>query len=157
MTSEEISLIKRLWESGKGATTIAKLLPYKEHTTIKEINKLRQNGVLDGRSGKTKEKTKSKILQAYNSGITSPHDIAEMFDLKVSTVNTVLSNSRLNRKRPKHNYAKRELSERTKQILTDIKSGVVLSEVAIKHNVTKQWVSKIKKKYYERENSNESI
>ena len=155
MTPEEINLIIELWNDGKSASVIAKLLPYKEHRVIKEIVKLKQNGVLKGNSGRTKQKALGKILQAYNSGITNPHDIAEMFGLKVGTVNTILGNSKLDRKRPTHNYVKRELDEKTIEILQEIENGVSLSEIARKYNCSRQWVSKIKKKYYEREQNNE--
>lgn len=147
MTESEIKLVERLWASGKGVGEIARLLPYKEYIAIREIRELKRNGVLKGRSGKSRANTQAKVLQAYNDGITSPYEIAEMFGLKVSTVNWILGNSKLDRKRPKHNYKQYPLCEKTQQIITEIKSGKPLHEIAKAHGTSRQYVHKIKNKY----------
>lgn len=147
MTESEIKLVERLWASGKGVGEIARLLPYKEYIAKKEIAQLKQNGVLKGRSGKTATKTLGKVLEAYNDGITNPYDLAEMFGLKVGSVNTILSNSKLDRKRPKHNYKQYPLCEKTQQIITEIQSGKALHEIAKAHGTSRQYVHKIKNKY----------
>jgi DNA invertase Pin-like site-specific DNA recombinase len=156
MTESEIKLVERLWESGKGVGEIARLLPYKEYIAKREIAELKRNGVLRGRSGKTKEKTWGKILQAYNGGKTNPYEIAEMLGLRVNTVNHVLSNLSLKRKRPRHNYANIEIGDKTKDILSEIKNGGVLSEIARKHGVSRQYVHKLKNKYAKREQNNDT-
>lgn len=147
MTESEIKLVERLWASGKGVGEIARLLPYKEYISIREIRELKRNGVLKGRSGKSQANTQAKVLQAYNDGITSPYDLAEMFGLKVSTVNWILGNSKLDRKRPKHNYKQYPLCEKTQQIITEIQSGKPLHEIAKAHGTSRQYVHKIKNKY----------
>ena len=147
MTESEIKLVERLWASGKGIGEIARLLPYKEYIAKREIAELKQKGVLKGRSGKTATKTWEKVLQAYNNGITSPYDLAEMFGLKVSTVNWILGTSKLDRKRPKHNYKQYPLCEKTQQIITEIQIGKPLHEIAKNHGTSRQYVHKIKNKY----------
>lgn len=147
MTEQDKNLIVRLWESGEPSTAIVRLLPYDTQTAKSMIMELRQNGVLKGRSGKTATKTWGKVLQAYNDGITSPYDLAEMFGLKVNTVNWILGNSKLDRKRPKHNYKQYPLCEKTQQIITEIQSGKPLHEIAKAHGTSRQYVHKIKNKY----------
>ena len=147
MTEQDKNLIVRLWDSGEPTTAIVRLLPYDTQTAKSMIMQLRQNGVLKGRSGKTATKTWEKVLRAYNDGITSPYEIAEMFALKVGTVNTILSNSKLHRKRPKQNYKPFPLCDKTQQIITEIKSGKPLHEIAKAHGTSRQYVHKIKNKY----------
>lgn len=145
MTEQDKNLIVRLWESGEPSSAIVRLLPYDTQTAKSMIAKLRQNGVLKGRSGKTQSKTWEKVLRAYNDGITNPYDIAEMFGLKVGTVNTLLSNSRLHRKRPSYNY--KPLCDKTNEIITQIKSGKSLSEIAKAYGTSRQYVHIVKNKY----------
>lgn len=147
MIEQDINLIIKLWENGESINSIIRLLPYKENVTRKEIAKLRQNGTLKGSSGKTKAKTWEKVLQAYNGGITSPYELSETFGLKVGTINTILSNSHLDRARPKHNYKPYPLSAKTQLILQDIKQEIDVKDIIIRHNVSRQYVYKIKNKY----------
>lgn len=111
MTEQDKNLIIRLWESGEPKSSIVQHLPYKPYQAKLMIEELKKNGTLQGRSGKTAEKTWEKVLRAYNDGTTNPYDLAEMFRLKVGTVNWILGNSQLNRKKPKHNYNPFPLSE----------------------------------------------
>lgn len=147
MTEQDKNLIIRLWESGEPSSSIVRLLPYDTQTAKSMVMELRQNGVLKGRSGKTSTKTWEKVLRAYKDGIINPYDLAEMFGLKVGTINTILSNSRLDRKRPKRNYKQFPLCEKTQQIITEIQSGKPLREIAKNHGTSRQYVHKIKNKY----------
>ena len=147
MTEQDKNLIIRLWESGETKSSIVQLLPYKPYQARLMIEELKKNGTLQGRSGKSEKKTWNKVLQAYNDGKTNPYDIAKMFGLKVGTVNNILSNSRLNRKKPEHNYNQFPLTEKTKQIITEIQSGKSLSEIAREYNISRQYIHKIKNKY----------
>ena len=152
MTEKEIELVVKLWNDGKSTTEIARVLPYKEYRVRREIVLLRQNGVLNGKSGKTKEKALAKILQAYNSGITSPYIIADMFNMNLGTVNTYLTQCKLGRTRPPQNYKKTKTCEKTQKIIEEIKTGFRLTEIAKKYNVTKQYVYnlKVRNKLYEK-------
>ena len=147
MTEQDKNLIVRLWDSGEPASAIVRLLPYDTQTAKSMMMELRQNGVLKGRSGKTATKTWEKVLRAYNDGITSPYDLAEMFGLKVGTINTILSNSGLHRKKPKHNYNPFPLCDKTKEIITEIESGKPLHEIAKAHGTSRQYVHRVKNKY----------
>lgn len=147
MTEQDKNLIIRLWESGEPSSSIVRLLPYDAQTAKSMIMELRQNGVLKGRSGKTATKTWEKVLRAYNDGITSPYDLAEMFLLKVSTVNNILGSSGLKRQRPKHNYKQRKVCENTKAIITALKSGKRVREICEDFGVSKQYVYEVKNKF----------
>lgn len=147
MNEQDKKLIIQFWESGLSIRKIVKLLPYKPYHILIAIKELRQNGTIGGKSGKSKEKTWEKVLQAYNNGTTNPHDIAEMFGLKVNTVNVILGNSQLGRKKPKHNYKQMEIGEKTRQIIMEIQSGKPLHEIAKAHGTSRQYVHKVKNKY----------
>lgn len=144
MTEQEKNLIIRLWESGEPASAIVRLLPYDTQTAKSMIMELRQNGAIKGRSGKTATRTWEKVLQAYNDGITNPYEIAELLGLKVGTINWILGNSGLNRKRPNHNYKPFPISEKTKEIIERIKNGETLSQIAKSCGVSRQYVYKVK-------------
>ena len=154
MTEQEKNLIIRLWGSGEPITSIVRLLPYKKTVARAMVMELRQNGVLQGRSGKSKAKTCGKVLQAYNDGITNPYEISNMLSLKVSTVKRILIELQLKRQRPKHNYKAKKLCDKTKEIIEEIESGKPLSEIAKSHGFSKQYVYSVRNKFV-RGNNNE--
>jgi hypothetical protein len=147
MTESEIKLVERLWASGKGVGEIARLLPYKEYIAKKEIRELKQNGVLNGRSGKSQANTQARVLQAYNDGITSPYEIAEVLEMDIRYVNKILSNAKLGRVRPKRNYKQRKLCENTQSIITALKSGKRVREICAEFGVSTQYVYQVKNKF----------
>lgn len=147
MTEQDKDFIVRLWESGEPSSSIVRLLPYSPQKAKAMIMELRQNGVLKGRSGKSQSKTWQKVLQAYKGGITSPYELSEMFLLKVGTVNTILSNSRLNRTRPPKNYKQYPIGDKTKEIIAEIQSGKPLHEIAKAYGFSRQYIHRVKEKY----------
>jgi DNA-binding CsgD family transcriptional regulator len=147
LTESEIKLVERLWASGKGVGEIARLLPYKEYIAIRKIRELKRNGVLKGRSGKSQANTQAKVLQAYNDGITSPYEIAEMLDMDYRYVNTILSNAKLGRERPKRNYKQRKLCKNTQAIIDRLKSGKRVREICAEFGVSTQYVYQVKNKF----------
>lgn len=147
MTESEIKLVERLWASGKGIGEIARLLPYKEYIAKREIAELKRNGVLKGKSGKSQANTQAKVLQAYNDGITSPYEIAEMFNMDIRYVNNILSNAKLGRTRPKRNYKQRKVCDNTKAIIEQLKSGKRVREICAEFGVSTQYVYQVKDKF----------
>ena len=147
MTESEIKLVERLWANGKGVGEIARLLPYKEYIAKREIAELKRNGVLKGRSGKSRVNTQARVLQAYNDGITSPYEIAEMLGMDYRYVNIILSNAKLGRQRPKRNYKQRKLCENTQAIITALKSGKRVREICAEFGVSTQYVYQVKNKF----------
>lgn len=147
MTENEIKLAEQMWENGSTMGEIARVLPYKEYKSLGELRKLKQNGVLKGRSGKTKAKTWGRVVEAYNGGITNPYELAKMFNTTKDTINTILVNSGVRRKRPKHNYKNTVMSQKTLLVVEDLKNGMESVDIQKKYGITKQWVSLIKIKY----------
>jgi transposase len=147
MTESEIKLVERLWASGKGVGEIARLLPYKEYIAKQEIRELKRNGVLKGKSGKSQANTQAKVLQAYNDGITSPYDLAEMFGVCYGYVNNILSSAISGRQRPKRNYKQRKVCENTQAIITALRSGKRVREICNEFGVSTQYVYQVKDKF----------
>lgn len=147
MTESEIKLVERLWASGKGVGEIARLLPYKEYIARREIAKLKKNGVLKGKSGKSQANTQARVLQAYKDGITNPYEIAEMCDVCYGYVNNILSSATSGRQRPKRNYKQRKVCENTQAIITALKSGKRVREIAMEFGVAVQYVYQVKNKF----------
>lgn len=157
MTQSEIKQIVEMWESGNSISTIVRCFPYKPQTVKREITELRQNGVLKGRSGKTQEKTQERILQVYNSGITSPYEIAKKLEMHapsvISTIGLLVRLGKIEKRtRPKHNFKKRKptdfdkLCDKTREIFCELEKGLSGGAIARKYGVSRQWVSQIKKK-----------
>lgn len=147
MTESEIKLVERLWSSGKGVGEIARLLPYKEYIAKREIAELKRNGVLKGRSGKSQANTQERVLQAYNDGITSPYEIAELCGVGVGYVYNVLSRAKVKIQRPKRNYKQRKLCENTQAIITALQSGKTAREICTEFGVSTQYVYQVKNKF----------
>lgn len=153
MTESEIKLVERLWASGKGVGEIARLLPYKEYIAKQEIRELKRNGVLKGRSGKSRANTQAKVLQAYNDGITSPYEIVELCGVSVGYVNNILSSAIGGRERPKRNYKQRKVCENTQAIITALKSGKRVREICAEFGVSTQYVYQVKDKFVKEQNN----
>ena len=147
MTASEIKLVERLWASGKGVVEIARLLPYKEYIAKREIQELKRNGVLKGKSGKSQANTQAKVLQAYNDGITNPYEIAEMCEINWRYVNKILCGAKLGRVRPKQYYKLRKVCEITQAIITALKSGKRVREICAEFGVSTQYVYQVKNKF----------
>ncbi len=151
MTKDEIALVMELWNSGKSVGEIARLLPYKEYIAKREISELKKKGVLKGRSGKSRENTQARVLQAFNDGITSPYEIAEMCGVGVGHIRNVLSQAKVKIQRPKRNYKQRKLCENTQAIITALKSGKTVREICAEFGVSTQYVYLIKGKFVNKE------
>lgn len=147
MTESEIKLGERLWASGKGVGEIARLLPYKEYIARQEIRELKRNGVLKGKSGKSRANTQARVLQAYNDGITSPYEIAELCGVGMGYIRNVLSQAKVKIQRQKHNYKQRKLCENTQAIITALRSGKRVREICTEFGVSTQYIYEVKNKF----------
>lgn len=147
MTENEIKLVKELWENGKGAAEIARLLPYKEYIAKREIAELKKKGVLKGRSGKSQANTHAKVLQAFNDGITSPYELAELCGVCVRYVYSILSQAKIKIQRPKHNYKQRKPGKNTQAIIVALQSGKRIREISTEFGVSTQYVHEVNNKF----------
>ena len=153
MTQQDIQLIIDLWNNYVPISTIIKMLPYKVSDAKKMIAELRQNGTLKPRNENRKENTRQRVLDLFNGGILSEYEIADKLGLSRYTVRNILVDEKLNRERPKQNYNKRKLTqvntlcEKTQTIVNDLIANKDIRDIIIEHNVSRQYVYSIKKKY----------
>lgn len=147
MTESEKDLIIRLWESGKTIKEIILFFPYPKDYLRNEVRELKKQGVLVGRSGKTKQKTTQKMLDLYNDGIRNPYEIASRLNVCPKYVNNRLSSCHLSRGKPKQNYKPKSVNEKTAAIINDIKNGKKIKEIASSYDISRQYVYAIKNKY----------
>ena len=146
MTEQEIRSIKNQWEIGVSISKIVKTMPYPRSTAFRKIWELQQEGVLPPRERK---RGRELAISAYKSGMKNPYEIAETYGYKVNSVKNWLSNARLCRERPAHNWKKgkqKQFSQRTKEILDCLKGGMGVNQTARFFGVSKQWVSNVKKR-----------
>ena len=145
MTENDKETIKNLWESGVSVQGIVQMLPYEEIITKKMIIKLKKDGVLKRKS------TKEKVVDSYNSGITNPYELAELYGVTKPRIDYILKAQGIKRQRPKKNYKERYktdrdcLSEKTQNIISALEYGFTGNKIAKMYGVSTQWVYSVKK------------
>lgn len=148
MTEREIQSIKNQWDSGVPILQIVRTIPMTKKKAYGAILDLKNRGVLRER----KRKCGVSVVSYFYENVTkNPYEIAEHTGYTVGTVSTYLKRNGISRERPKHNYNKREYSENTKEILKCIEAGKTPREICSLFGVSKQWVSRIKKRNKEDE------
>lgn len=148
MTEQEKNLIIALWENGTPVNSIVRMLDCKEYHARQYIKELRNNGTLT-KENRRKNATEI-VVNVFNKGETNPYKIAEITGYKVSTVRTLLNGAHITIPKGKRNRPPTKISslcELTQLIIEDIKSGEKFSQIAKNHNVSRQYVYKIKDKY----------
>lgn len=143
MTEREVENIKRQWEIGVPIGQIVRTMPYSQTTALRHIWELQNKGVLLPRKRK---RGVDLVSEAYNRGMTNPHEIAETYGYTIRTVYEYLKRTNPHRERVKHNWKKRGFNEQTIEILKCLEKGMGVNETARKFGVTKQWVSVVKKR-----------
>ena len=141
-----------LWESGATIPEIVRIMPCRAVVTKTLLKEMKASGELKPRKTKG-DITREKVLYLYHSGVTNPYEIAEYYNLSIHTIKNVLSNAKLSRGRPPHNYKERKprdiskLSKNTQLIIADLKSGLSVREISRKYDISTQWIHIIKAKY----------
>lgn len=143
MTEFEIASIKRQWDAGVPICQIIKTMPYKKRTAEYKIGKLRADGTLPERE---KRNGRKLVVEAYNSGIKNPYEIADIYGYAPRSVQIWLADAKLGRERPSRNWKKIDNSEKTKKIIACLENGARVNETARQFGVSKQWVSQIKQR-----------
>ena len=145
MTQQDRELIIQLWNKRTPIAKIVQMLPYEPKVARRYIREVKASGAL---KAENRMLTQEQLcVMAWQNGMTNPHEIAETFNIKYDCVQTYLKDAKLNRKRPTYNYKKRELPEKTRQIIIEIQQGSTLTEIAKRHGVSRQLVFNIKKNY----------
>lgn len=90
--------------------------------------------------------TKSrKILALYSQGVKNPYVIAQKIGCPVTSVQSILCQNGIRRRRPKKNYKKTEINIMAKAILFDIlTTKKTISQIAREYGVSRQYVSHLK-------------
>lgn len=146
MTDAEKKQIKELWEGGMPLTQIRQATAVDIVTFNATIRQMKANGDFDA----PRKNTQQKIIEAYQSGVHNPYELADMYGVSYSYVNLVFHLHKV--KRPKRNW---KHSGRTDAIVEDLKEGILThAEIAKKHGTTRQWVHQLAKKT-ERNDENE--
>lgn len=148
MTEQEKNLIIALWENGTPVNSIVRMLDCKQCYAKQYIKELRDNGTLT-KENRRKNATEI-VVNVFNKGETNPYKIAEITGYKVTTVRTLLNGAHISIPRGKRNRPPTKISslcELTQLIIEDIKSGEKFSQIAKNHNVSRQYVYKVKDKY----------
>lgn len=153
MTESDKALIISMYNNKKRTDDIIRMLPYTESEARRYIRELRQQGLLKRENKATESPQQLAVLQAYNDGLITVAEIAEEIGGNEQSVRNALSALGLSCKRPKHNYKQRprfsfaELSKKTQQIITAIQDGKAGGDICLQFNISRQYLSEVKKKY----------
>jgi transposase len=139
MTGREFEQVKKMWLQGYSATQIARVLPYKEYICIREISKLKKEGVLPSRS--VQEIKAKAVIEEFQEN-KNLQEIADKLGIKMGYVREILNKHGI--KHPKiMEFSKRQPSARKQEILNDLSMGMSQSAIAKKHGVSRQFVFQI--------------
>ena len=154
MTESDKRQIISLWESGVPLEQIYQTLPYRRYHCLKMVQELRADGTLKPR--KKTERAIELVALAWQTETKDIAELAEMFGYSPATIDKYLqySGAREGKRQP-NSY---KISQKTHEIVAEIKNGTSLSQVARDFGVSRQYVHQIKTRL-EKENgrNNEHI
>ena len=140
MTERELEQVKKLWAQGFSASRISRLLPYKEYITRQEICRLKKEGVLPSR--KVAEIRDKSVVEEFEKN-KNLQEIADKFGIGIGYVRVILHRNRV--KHPRiMNFTQKPPSEKKQAVLDDLSKGLTLSEIAVKHGCSRQYIFQIK-------------
>jgi transposase len=140
MTEADKAKIISLWENGMTLGQIRQMIavsPREFDLTVRSMKK-------GGEFPKIRKTAEEKVVEAFKGGETNPYVLADTYGVKVSSVKLFLHWNGCKRKRPPLNYVH---CDRTNAIIEDLREGEISQiEIAKKHGVSRQYVTKIKRK-----------
>lgn len=158
MTENEKQLVIKWWNSGETISSIAKMLPYREHTALKEIRALKKDGTLKGHSGKTQETVLKKMVDIYLNETKDKREIAKIIGLDVRTVQRYLRKAPIKIERsPRIVLNGYNKSEKTKNIIKQLQDGKKQNYIAEEFGVSKQYVSIVKHKFVAKKGEHDEL
>ena len=147
MTEADKAKIISLWENGMTLGQIRQMIAVPSREFDLTVRTMKRNGEFP----KTRKTAEEKVVEAFKGGETNPYVLADTYGVKVSSVKLFLHWNGCKRKRPPLNYVH---CDRTNAIIEDLREGEISQiEIAKKHGVSRQYVTKIKRKL-ERINDN---
>lgn len=146
MTEREKAKILELWHGGMPLARIRQIvyLPTREFRTA--IKELKQSGAMMKIKRVSRE---DKIIASYERGERNPYKIAEDCGVSLRTVQYYLSANKLplgkNGRKCGMNF---KHCEKTERIFADFERGELKQiEIARKYGVSKEYISKMRKKW----------
>lgn len=140
MTDTEKAKIISLWESGMTLAQIRQMTAVAPREFDLAVREMKRNGEFP----KIRKTCEDKIVEAYHRGERNPYRIAEQYGVQTSYVYSVLNNHGLPLGKKTRNFVH---AERTNAIVEDLQDDELSQiEIARKHGVSRQYITKIKHK-----------
>ena len=140
MSEIDKSQILRLWQGGMSFRQIRQMIAVPKGEFDEIVAEMKRNGEFSN----DRKKNLTKVLEAFDNGERDARVIADTYRLKLQTVYFYLnSNGRFFGTKTR-NWVH---TERTLAIIDDLREGKMSQiEIAKKHGVSKQYITKIKHK-----------
>jgi hypothetical protein len=88
-----------------------------------------------------------KLLSLYSQGITNPYELSQRTGYAIGSIQAILYQNGIRKKRPNKNYKKTERNILAKAILFELlTTDKTASQIAREYGVSRQYVSELYKK-----------
>lgn len=147
MTETDREFIVNLWKNRNSVNKIIQMLPYDKGTAKEIVDEVIKSGELNGIE-RISPKMK-RIYELHQNG-TTVSELSEMFNVTTNYVCRCLRKYGVYTGRPNKNHKSKKLIDKTESIINDLKdteSHNSFSDIARKHNVSRQYVFILYNKY----------
>lgn len=142
MTDREKQEVKKMWEQGMSGAAIARLLPYKEYISKREISQLKKEGFLKPRN--VSDIRDATIIAEFEKN-KNLLEIANTHGISIHYVRLILKRNKI--AHPKTmNFLKNPPTDKVSAIMRDLENRVSQTEIANNYGVSRQYVFQIKQK-----------
>lgn len=129
-----------LWEGGMTLGQIRQMTPVPARVFDAVVREMKKNGEFP----MERKNAEAKVIDAYHRGERNPYEIAEELGITPNSVRTFFGWNKLRKGKKTRHWVH---CERTNDIIKDLQEGELSQvEIARKHQVTKQYITKIKRK-----------
>lgn len=140
MTEIEKSRIVSLWESGMTLGQIRQMVAVGRVEFADTVREMKRNGEFPT----TRKTAEEKVVAAFQRGDRNPYAIAEEYGLSVHSVRSFLGWNKCHKGKKTRNWVH---CDRTDAIVEDLQEGALSqSEIARKYGVSRQYITKMKRK-----------
>lgn len=140
MTDSEKNKVLTLWQSGMTLGQIRQLMAMTSAEFKRAIAEMKRNGEFP----KTRKTAEQKVVEAFQRGERNPYAIAEEYGLSVHSVRSFLGWNKCHKGKKTRNWVH---CDRTNEIVEDLQEGVLSqAEIARKYGVSRQYITKMKRK-----------
>lgn len=141
--------IVSMWESRMSVKAIIRSLPLTEKEALQLVNELKADGTLQKRD--RHKMLEEQVVSEYNRGTTDKTELCAVFGIAKPTLFKIAKNNGIRFVRPAKNHKKRELNQKAKYIIEDLRNGVKSKQIQARYGVSRQYVSQLKKRIEEEE------